>query len=85
MKQQINGTTYNTETAEEIDQTYTCLETLYKTKKGAWFLHKECTSSETIEAFSDEEALAWLKDLEEDRDLEEGYQSACLDSFLSDP
>lgn len=48
MKKLINGKMYNTETAEEIatwsnsyyssDFRY-CQETLYKTKKGAYFLH----------------------------------------------
>lgn len=48
MKKLINGKMYNTETAEEIatwsnsyypSDFHYCQETLYKTKKGAYFLH----------------------------------------------
>lgn len=87
MKQIINGKTYNTETAEEIadwdnlrypgDFRYVN-ETLYLTKKGAWFLFgeggplssyaKSCgngwTGSSKIRPLSRREAYAWLEEHE---------------------
>ena len=85
MKKLINGKMYNTETAEEIatwSNTYYssdfhyCQETLYKTKKGAYFIFGKGgplspyaqpsggtgrTGGSDIVAFSKEEAFAWLE------------------------
>lgn len=73
MKQVIDGLLYNTETAHTIgnyynNKTYSdfdCIdETLYKTKKGRYFIHHDngvrC-GGEYIEPVSVEEAKEWLE------------------------
>ena len=85
MKKVIDGKTYNTETAESIHKTGNGLypgdfmgyeETLYKTKKGGFFLygignansryaarvdnHTYCPGSD-IRVISTEQATEWLK------------------------
>lgn len=95
MKKIINGKKYDTETAEKIhgwDNGYgssdfkTCWEQLYRTKKGAFFLHggggpmsKYAVSvqggmsgSRQITPLSDDEAKEWLENHDGDDDkLEE--------------
>jgi hypothetical protein len=85
MKKVIDGKVYNTETAECIHEWsnsyypndfHYCEESLYKTKKGAWFVAGEggamsgyarsCGSNswaggEGLRVLSDEEALGWLE------------------------
>lgn len=85
MKKLINGKMYNTETAKEIatwsnsyysSDFHYCQETLYKTKKGAYFIHGKGgplssyarpsggngrTGGSDIVAFSKEQAFAWLE------------------------
>lgn len=85
MKKLIDGKMYNTETAEEIatwSNTYYnsdfhyCQETLYKTKKGAYFIHGKGgalspysqpsggtgrSGGEDIEHISANEAFKWLQ------------------------
>jgi hypothetical protein len=93
MKQVIDGKTYNTETAEEIfkywnnhpagDLRY-CEESLYKTKKGAFFIAGEggpmtkyarpcggnnVSSGEGIFVLSPKEALEWCEDLRVDPEI----------------
>lgn len=85
MKKVIDGKVYNTETAEEIhswDNGFygsdfkQCEETLYRTKKGAFFLHGHggpmskyavsCgngySGSSDIEVMTNEEAREWLEE-----------------------
>ena len=84
MKKVMNGKMYNTETAEMVaswDNGYSksdfkcCIETLYRTKKGTFFLHgvggafTEWASSrgnifdagENVRPLTDEEAKDWLE------------------------
>lgn len=86
MKKLINGKVYNTETAEEIatwsnsyysSDFHYCQETLYKTRKGAYFLHGKGgplssyaqpsggtgrTGGSDIVALTDEQAFGWLEE-----------------------
>jgi hypothetical protein len=85
MKKVIEGKVYNTETAEKIhswDNGYygsdfkMCEETLYRTKKGAFFLHGEggpmskyavshdnsSSYGSDIQVLSDAEVIEWLED-----------------------
>jgi hypothetical protein len=85
MKKVIDGKVYNTETAEVIytwDNGYygsdfkQCEETLYRTKKGAFFLHGEggpmskyavsCGNGygygSDIQVMTDDEVIEWLED-----------------------
>lgn len=86
MKKVINGIFYNTETAELLhnwdngaygNDFHSCEESLYKTKRGAYFIHGEggpmskyaiCIGnnsrggSEDIEVLSETEAIKWLED-----------------------
>ena len=85
MKQIIEGRRYNTETAEEVARYHNgcgttdfnyIFETLYRTKKGNFFLHGEGgaattyarhvgngnrTGSEKIIPLSDDETVEWLE------------------------
>lgn len=84
MKQIIDGKRYDTATAEEIAHHWnghptsdfkTCTETLYRTKKGAFFLHGEggpmsiysksvsggYTYGEKIVPMTDDDVVEWLE------------------------
>ena len=82
MKRIIGGKVYNTDTAERIaaeDKSlhnfFSTSEALYKTKKGAWFLHgessaggryshysgKSCGYGQQIIALEIDEVLAWAE------------------------
>ena len=93
MKKIIDGKVYNTETAEEVaryanGRSYSDFhyldETLYRTKKGAWFIHgcggamtgwaESCgdnsyTSGNGIVVLTEEEALAWCETSGVDPDI----------------
>ncbi len=97
MKKVIEGKIYNTETAEEVhswenhyysNDFHHCEETLYRTKKGAWFLagsggamskySRTCgsnswTGGDGMEVLTDAEAQAWLEDHGADADLIQRY------------
>lgn len=86
MKKVIDGKIYNTETAEELarwsngehsSDFHWCAETLYRTKKGALFIHGEggamsryssscgqnsVCGGEDIYAISQAEALGWMEE-----------------------
>jgi len=86
MKKLISGKLYNTETADVIgswdngiygNDFRSCEETLYKTKKGAYFLHGEggamskysepcgnnsVSGGSDISAMTAEEAFEWLQE-----------------------
>lgn len=85
MKRVIDGKVYNTETAEEVaDASARCPrsdfqyweETLYRTKKGVWFLYgkggpmthyaksidqNSYSGSDGLRALTDAEALEWME------------------------
>ena len=92
MKKIIEGKTYNTKTAEEVagwtnglggSDFRNCEETLYKTKKGAWFIcgsggpmsdWSESNGNTTwggdgILVLSESEALAWCESKDVDADV----------------
>jgi hypothetical protein len=92
MKQVLDSKVYNTETADRIhywsnelpyDDFDYCGEALYKTKKGAWFIHcrvgarspysraegKCYFSDERLIQLTDEEAFKWLQEHEANADL----------------
>lgn len=85
MKKVVEGKLYNTKTAEVIHEWsngyyrndfHRCEETLYRTRKGAWFLHGEGGalskyaephgsmrgSGEDIVPLTPEEAMRWLEE-----------------------
>ena len=85
MKKVINGLVYNTETADLLAEKwnhlgrgdfYYCLEGLYKTKKGNYFLYgkggaaskyaesngKYSSDGSDILAYTEKEALEWLEE-----------------------
>ena len=79
MKKVIDGKLYNTETAEEIanwSNSYGysdfnhCKETLYRTKKGAWFIYgvggalsryNQAVGNAYIRALTPQKAQEWLE------------------------
>lgn len=96
MKKVVNGKVYNTDTAEEVANYSNGLggrdfrnvdESLYKTKKGAWFLAGEggpmtkyaraCGNmtggGDDIIPMSAEEALEWLEHHDETEAIEEHF------------
>ncbi|UCE51361.1 MAG: hypothetical protein JSV31_19145 [Desulfobacterales bacterium] len=97
MKKVINEKLYNTETAEIIfawenayfpSDFHYCTETLYRTKKGAWFIHGtggplskyriqvgtgSFSGSETIETLTENEAYEWL----------ENYANICVKETIT--
>jgi hypothetical protein len=97
MKRVIEGKVYNTETATEIatwsnhyfpNDFHYCEETLYRTKKGAWFIAGEggalskysrpCGSNgscggDGLEPISAKEAMEWLEQHEFTDELEEHF------------
>ena len=85
MKKVIDGKVYNTETAEHIgnwsngyycNDFHYCCESLYKTKKGNYFIHGEggamskysashgnsCSGSSDIVLLSESEAREWAEE-----------------------
>ena len=99
MKKVVDGKMYNTETAEMVaswDNGYSdsdfrcCSETLYRTKKGTFFLHGEggaMTSwassrgnifdwGENVRPLTDEEAKEWLEHHDEVDALERLFEVA---------
>lgn len=98
MKKVIGGKIYNTATATEVasySNGFGCRdfrsmdETLYKTKKGSWFLAGEggpmtkyarpcgnmTSGGEDIIALTKDEALEWLEDHDETDAIEEYFAS----------
>ena len=99
MKKIIDGKSYNTETAECLhswDNGYygndfkSCKESLYKTKKGSYFLAgkggpmskyaKSCGNNcvgwgEGIEPISEREAVEWLENHDGDEAIEQYFPS----------
>lgn len=97
MKRVIKGKVYNTETAEAVhgwenryypNDFHHCEETLYRTKKGAWFTagsggpmskySRSCgsnswTGGDGLEVLTDAEALEWLESHEADADTIQQY------------
>ena len=96
MKQVLDSKVYNTETADQIhswsnklpyDDFDYCGETLYKTKKNAWFIHckvgaaslharKEGNcyfSGEALIPLTDKEAFEWLQEREASADLIQNF------------
>jgi hypothetical protein len=88
MKKIIDGKRYNTETAEEIanyENTWNCQdfgyysETLYKTKKGAYFLYGEgmCRSKygtgHGFTPLTDNETFKWLCEYGFNEEAEEEF------------
>ena len=96
MKQVIDGKIYNTETAELIHEWDNglygndfgqCEESLYKTKKGAYFIAgsggamskyaksygNNTGGSEGIEVVTEKEAMAWLEEHEGTEALQEYF------------
>ena len=96
MKKVIDGKMYNTETAREIasfdnglgyNDFRHCSETLYLTKKGAWFLQGEggpmskysrsvgdmTGGGEEFEILTPNEALSWLENHEITDTIEEYF------------
>lgn len=89
MKKMMGGKTYNTETAEEIatwsnsyyrSDFHYCQETMYKTKRGAYFIHgkggplsqyrqpsggRGWTGGEDILIMDKEAAFNWLQDTDQ--------------------
>lgn len=89
MKKVINGKSYNTETADKVaswSNDYStsdfnwCEESLYKTKKGQWFIageggamskySKPCSNNsqcggDGLELLTPDEAKSWLEDRDE--------------------
>ena len=66
MKQIIKGKLYNTSTAQFIAEAHKNYpngwsETLYRTKKGAWFLLRDAEFLITLIPYTPDEALAWLE------------------------
>lgn len=103
MKRIINGKMYNTETAELIHEwdngSYgsdfrSCEESLYKTKKGAYFTagsggpmskyaehHGNSTSGgEGIEILSEKEAMVWLEEHDGTEALEKYFPEKIEDA-----
>lgn len=97
MKRVINGKIYNTSTATEVasfsngfygNDFRNMEETLYKTKKGAWFLAGEggpmskysqpCGNmtggGKGMEVLTADEALEWLEEKEETAAIEEHFK-----------
>jgi len=75
MKKIINGLLYDTEKAEVISKREYLVfsETLYRTKKGRFFLFKHYPDSELrtgIEVITKNEAFLWLADYDPDKALE---------------
>ena len=74
MKKIVNGLLYDTEKAEAVSkcETLSDIETLYRTKKGRYFLHRQCpdTNVETIRTITDEEAFEWLGEHDPDKAIE---------------
>jgi hypothetical protein len=96
MKAIINGKRYNTETAEHIAKFHNGLshsdfnyiyETLYRTKKGNWFLHGEggaatkyskaagnmSSGGEHIVPMNDDEVKTWLENTEHPEVIEKYF------------
>jgi len=93
MKRVIDGKVYDTKTAEAIHDWSNgyyqndfnfCNETLYRTKKGAWFIYGEggamsgyarrCesnsfTGGDGLRVLTEAEALAWLEEHDADADV----------------
>lgn len=92
MKQVIDGKLYNTDTAEKIHNDWNghernqfeyCEETLYKTKKGKWFLWGDggamskystkvgnsWTGDTKLIPLTSEQALRWLEDVQAPSDV----------------
>jgi hypothetical protein len=104
MKRIIDGKRYDTETAKQIatwNNGYPCNdfhaveETLYRTVKGAWFLHydggalsdyrESCgsnswTGSEGIQAILEGDAKAWLMEHNKVKALEEYFSGELEDA-----
>ena len=103
MKKVIGRKRYDTETAERVHRWtnghYTSdfnfrSKTLYKTRKGAWFLHHEGGAlsdmarqvgngygwGESIEPLKAEEAVAFLEDHGGEEALEEHFPEAVADA-----
>jgi len=74
MKKIVNRLLYDTEKAEAVSkyETLSCSETLYRTEKGRYFLHRQCpdTNVETIQTMTDEEAFKWLGEHDPDKAIE---------------
>ena len=104
MKRIIDGKRYNTETATQIatwtnghnyGDFYYCKEVLYRTAKGAFFLHGEsgavgkysrsagqnCSRpGQAITALSDSDARAWLEEHGKTAAIEEYFADAITDA-----
>lgn len=96
MKRIINGRSYNTETAECVatwsnhyfpNDFHYCEESLYRTKKGAWFVAGEggalskysrscgngSCGGDGLEPINVEEAMRWLETHDFTNELEEHF------------
>jgi hypothetical protein len=103
MKRIIEGKVYNTETAEKIASYHNgyscsdfkyCEESLYRTKKGAWFIAVEggalskyatpygnaTSGGDGLEPVSKEDARQWLEDHECTDALEEHFADTLEDA-----
>lgn len=97
MKKVINRKTYNTETATEITKYWNGLsytdfgyfyETLYRTKKGNWFLHGEGgpltkysrnvgnmkTGGDDIIPINENQVIQWLEQYNKTTELEKYFR-----------
>jgi len=72
MKRIVKGLLYDTEKAEVVSRQKLPegWATLYRTKKGHYFLHTEYTTLKTIEPMTANEAFEWLAEHDPDKAIE---------------